>query len=80
MMATTNKPEPAAAAPLSEALSPGRVVAALLLPPLAVFFATGISPSFWLAVLLTCLGFLPGVVFAFFILLTRGRARAQAPV
>ena len=79
-MATNNKPDPAAAAPLSEALSPGRVVAALLLPPLAVFLVAGVSPSFWLAVLLTCLGYLPGVVFAFFILLTRGRARAQAPV
>lgn len=80
MMATTNNADPAATAPLSEALSPGRAVAALLLPPLAVFVATGISSSFWLAVLLTCLGFLPGVVFAFFILLTRGRARPQAPV
>jgi len=74
-----NKPEEAAAT-VPERLSPGRVVAALLLPPLAVFLATGVSSSFWLAVLLTCLGYLPGVVFAFFILLTRSRAGAQAPL
>lgn len=79
-MMASNKPEPAAAATLSETLSPGRVVAAFLLPPLAVFLATGVSSSFWLAVLLTCLGYLPGVAFAFFILLTRGRERAEAQV
>lgn len=74
-----NKPEEAAAT-VPEPLSPGRVVAALLLPPLAVFLATGISPSFWLAVLLTCLGYLPGIFFAFFILLTKGRIRSEAQV
>ena len=79
-MMASNKPEPAATATISEALSPGRVVAALLLPPLGVFLATGISPRFWLAVLLTCLGYVPGVLFAFFILLTRSRAPVQAPV
>ena len=33
------------------------IVAAALLPPLGVFLAQGITPSFWLAVALTCLGF-----------------------
>ena len=42
----------------------GAIVAAALLPPLGVFLAEGITPSFWLAVGLTCLGFVPGVAFA----------------
>ncbi len=40
------------------------IVAALLLPPLGVFIAHGLGLSFWIAVALTCLGFVPGVMFA----------------
>ncbi len=42
----------------------GAIVAAALLPPLGVFLAQGITPGFWLACGLTCLGFVPGAVFA----------------
>jgi len=52
----------------------GRVIAAFLLPPLAVFLAEGISLDFWIAVVLTCLGYVPGIVFAFFILAKRSAA------
>ena len=45
------------------------IVAAALLPPLGVFLAQGITPSFWLAVGLTCLGFVPGMLFALFTVL-----------
>lgn len=45
------------------------IVAAALLPPLGVFLAQGITPAFWLAVGLTCLGFIPGVIFALFTVL-----------
>ena len=55
----SNRVEPSAAA----------IVAAALLPPLGVFLAQGITPAFWLAVALTCLGFVPGVVFALFTVL-----------
>lgn len=48
----------------------GLAFAALLLPPLALLLARGIGRDFWIAVLLTCLGYLPGVLFAFFVLLT----------
>ena len=47
------------------------ILAALFLPPLAVFLAEGVSRNFWIALGLTCLGYVPGVVFAFLILLRR---------
>lgn len=43
----------------------GAVVAALLLPPLAVFLVRGFGPSFWIGVALTVLFFVPGILFAF---------------
>ena len=51
------------------AASVAAIVAAALLPPVGVFLAQGVTPSFWLAVALTCLGFIPGVVFALFTVL-----------
>jgi len=60
-------------------MSVGQIVAALLLPPLAVFLAEGISLDFWVAVLLTCLGYVPGIIFAFVVLARkRGALRAAA--
>jgi len=51
----------------------GLVLAALLLPPLAIYLVEGVSRDFWIGVGLTCLGFLPGVAFAFFTLLRNRR-------
>jgi uncharacterized membrane protein YqaE (UPF0057 family) len=42
----------------------GAVVAALLLPPLGVWLARGLGLAFWLSLVLTCLAFVPGVIFA----------------
>jgi uncharacterized membrane protein YqaE (UPF0057 family) len=53
-------------------MTPGLIIAALLLPPLALFLREGISSNFWICFALTCLGFLPGMIFAFVTLL-RGR-------
>ncbi|MCM4157369.1 YqaE/Pmp3 family membrane protein [Gramella sp. AN32] len=39
----------------------------LLLPPLAVFLKHGIGTTFLISVLLTLLGWLPGVVHAFYV-------------
>ena len=55
-------------------MSPGLIVAALLLPPLAIFLAEGVTRNFWIGFGLTCLGYLPGVVFAFYTLLKRPAA------
>ena len=37
-----------------------RIILAILLPPLGVFLQVGIGPQFWLNVLLTILGYVPG--------------------
>lgn len=49
-------------------MTAGEVIAALLLPPLAVFLEEGLSRDFWIDVVLTCLAFIPGIIFAFFVL------------
>lgn len=42
---------------------------AILLPPLAVFlFENSITTNFWISVILTLLGWLPGIIFAFYII------------
>jgi uncharacterized membrane protein YqaE (UPF0057 family) len=50
-------------------VSPWAIVAAILLPPLGVFLGRGLTPAFWLTVLLTLVGWLPGVVLALALLL-----------
>lgn len=54
--------------PTHAEVSAATIVAALLLPPLGVFLVRGLGPAFWIAAALTCVGFLPGVVFALLIL------------
>jgi uncharacterized membrane protein YqaE (UPF0057 family) len=56
----------------------GEIIAALLLPPLAVFLEEGLSRSFWLDAVLTCLAFVPGIIFAFYVLGRDHRAAKQA--
>ena len=48
-----------------------RVILAILLPPLGVFLQVGIGPQFWINVLLTLLGYIPGIVHAIWIIATR---------
>ncbi len=45
-----------------------KILLALLLPPLGVFFEVGLSKHFWLNILLTLLGFLPGVIHAVYVI------------
>ena len=47
------------------AATPGAIIAAILLPPLGVWLGERVvGRNFWIAVALTCLGWLPGVVWA----------------
>jgi uncharacterized membrane protein YqaE (UPF0057 family) len=48
-----------------------RVLLSVLLPPLGVFFQEGIGAQFWINVLLTLLGYVPGLVHAVWILARR---------
>jgi uncharacterized membrane protein YqaE (UPF0057 family) len=38
-----------------------RIVVAVLLPPLGVFLQVGIGKQFWINILLTILGYIPGI-------------------
>lgn len=48
-----------------------RVVFSVLIPPLGVFLKVGIGGSFWLNILLTILGYIPGLVHAVWIIAKR---------
>jgi uncharacterized membrane protein YqaE (UPF0057 family) len=48
-----------------------RIVLASLLPPVGVFLQVGLGFHFWLSILLTLLGFIPGIVHALYIILSR---------
>lgn len=48
-----------------------RIVLAILLPPLGVFFQVGLGFHFWLNIVLTLCGFIPGIVHALYIILSR---------
>lgn len=48
-----------------------RILVAILLPPLGVFLQVGIGLHFWLNILLTLLGYVPGIIHAVWIILRR---------
>jgi uncharacterized membrane protein YqaE (UPF0057 family) len=48
-----------------------RIVFAILLPPLGVFLQVGLGLQFWLNILLTLLGYIPGIVHAIWIIARR---------
>jgi len=48
-----------------------RLILAIILPPLGVLLQVGLGAQFWLNVVLTLLGWIPGVIHAFYIILTR---------
>jgi uncharacterized membrane protein YqaE (UPF0057 family) len=50
-----------------------RIIIAILLPPLGVFLQEGLGKHFWINVLLTILGYIPGIVHAVYIIASRGR-------
>ncbi|MFU9137947.1 MULTISPECIES: YqaE/Pmp3 family membrane protein [unclassified Erwinia] len=48
-----------------------RIVVAILLPPLGVFMQVGFGGAFWLNILLTLCGYIPGIVHAVWIIARR---------
>ncbi len=45
-----------------------RIVIAILLPPLGVFLQVGLGTQFWINVLLTILGYIPGIIHAVWVI------------
>ncbi len=54
------------------------IIAAILLPPLGVFLNRGLGSAFWISVVLTILAFVPGVVYALYVILIDSKAVAAA--
>ena len=48
-----------------------RIILAVILPPLGVLTQVGLGLHFWLNILLTLLGYIPGIVHAVWIIATR---------
>ncbi len=48
-----------------------RILVAILLPPLGVFLQVGLSGHFWLNLLLTLLGYVPGIIHAVWVILRK---------
>ncbi len=48
-----------------------RIIIAILLPPLGVFLEVGFGKHFWLNIVLTILGYIPGIVHAIWIIARR---------
>jgi uncharacterized membrane protein YqaE (UPF0057 family) len=48
-----------------------RIILSIIIPPLGVFLQVGIGVQFWINILLTILGYIPGVIHAIYIIVTR---------
>lgn len=48
-----------------------RIIIAILLPPLGVFLQVGFGSAFWLNILLTLLGYIPGIIHAVWVIARR---------
>lgn len=48
-----------------------RILLAILLPPLGVFLEVGLGLHFWINVLLTILGYVPGIIHAVWVIARR---------
>jgi len=48
-----------------------KIILAIVLPPLGVFFEVGIGKHFWINILLTILGYIPGIIHAVWIIARR---------
>lgn len=45
-----------------------RIIIAIILPPLGVFMQVGLGKHFWINILLTLLGYIPGIVHAVWVI------------
>ncbi len=48
-----------------------KILLAILLPPVGVFMEVGLGLHFWLNIVLTILGFIPGIIHALWVILKR---------
>lgn len=48
-----------------------KILLAIFIPPLGVALEVGLGGHFWLNLLLTLLGYIPGIIHALYVILTR---------
>ncbi|MCD4866634.1 YqaE/Pmp3 family membrane protein [Pseudomonas sp. PLB05] len=48
-----------------------RLIFAIILPPVGVFLQVGLGGAFWLNILLTLLGYIPGIIHAVWVIARR---------
>ena len=48
---------------------PIKIIFAIFLPPVGVFLEVGLTKHFWLNILLTILGYIPGIIHALYVIL-----------
>lgn len=46
-----------------------KVIFAVILPPVGVFMEVGLKGHFWLSILLTILGYIPGIIHALYVIM-----------
>ena len=48
-----------------------RILLSFFIPPLGVFLKIGVGGHFWLNILLTLLGYIPGLIHAIWVIVTK---------
>lgn len=48
-----------------------RIILSVIIPPVGVFLQVGFGLQFWLNILLTILGYFPGLIHALYVILSR---------
>ncbi len=48
-----------------------KIIFAIILPPVGVFLEVGLGKHFWINILLTLLGFIPGIIHALWVILAK---------
>jgi uncharacterized membrane protein YqaE (UPF0057 family) len=48
-----------------------RILLAIVLPPLGVFLQVGIGLHFWVNILLTLMGYVPGIIHAIWVIIQK---------
>ena len=51
------------------ATDPIKIIFAILLPPVGTFLEVGLTGQFWLNILLTIQGYVPGIIHALYVIL-----------
>lgn len=55
-----------------------KIILCLLLPPVAAFMQVGATTHFWINIVLTILGGVPGIIHALWLVLTKQTAKPAA--